>query len=62
MDEYPKDSVKQDPQTGYVAVRTMFEFDGDRAWHIPARGHYVALADVAAWTDMVPVTPPEPEP
>lgn len=59
---YPTHSIKQDPLTNAVAVRTVFPVDGEKAWWVfdlAGKAHYVFTDAVAEWTDMVAVTPSE---
>lgn len=66
---YQAGHVKRDPETGTVAVRTVFPDDENFAgmqWLTATTGrgaHNKATADVEGWDDLfVPVPPQEPDP
>lgn len=58
MDSYPEKSVKWDPETGAVAVRTRFPDMGNftgMAWMVAASAggaRNASTSDVAAWVDI----------
>lgn len=52
--DYPVGSVKQDPETKAVAVRTALPGEG-MAWGVMTvgnGGHYAPTADVESWADL----------
>lgn len=51
---YDTHSLKQDPLTMAVAIRTVFPEDGEKAWlvcDLAGKSHYVYADAVADWTD-----------
>jgi len=52
--EYAENAVKQDPETGALAQRTMFA-EVEKQWRVYLQNgttHLVASADVESWSDM----------
>lgn len=62
MADYPENAVKQDPDTGYLAQRSMFEADSWRAWWVfNLDGNLVMGIDPTDWTDLVAIPGPLPD-